>query len=97
MLDDKNVPYFGYSEERSEWKEIFIHPRDAFGVLIQIAEFEPNDYLDASVKLPEGKKWSIKKNKTGAVIDFAHPGGGKVQIELTDAEISALGNDLNHI
>lgn len=97
MLDDKNVPYFGYNEERSDWKEIFIHPKDAFGVLIQIAEFDPDGYLDASVKLPKGKKWSVKKNKEGAAIDFAHPGGGKVRIELTQAEIDALRSDLNNL
>ncbi|MFC1886208.1 VOC family protein [Thermodesulfobacteriota bacterium] len=94
-LDDINVPYFGYSEERSDWKELFIHPKDAFGVLIQIAEFDPEVYLDASVKFPKEEKWSVQKNNTGAAVDFAHPGGGKVRIELTRAEIDLLIQDLS--
>jgi len=97
MLEDRDVPYFGYNEDRSDWKELFIHPRDAFGVLIQIAEFEPDDYLDESMKFPEGKKWSIKKNEKGAVFDFAHPGGGKVQIELTKEEIKKLKSDIHNL
>ncbi|MBW2196957.1 MAG: hypothetical protein JRF58_03670 [Deltaproteobacteria bacterium] len=44
-LEDHNIPYFGYNEYADFWKEIFIHPKDAFGVLIQIAEFDPDDWL----------------------------------------------------
>ena len=94
MLDEKGIPYFGYDTARSDWKELFIHPRDAFGVLVQIAEFEPNDYLDASVKLTRGRKWSVAKTGNGAAIDFPHPGGGKVRVELTRAEMAELIRDL---
>ena len=94
MLDEKKIPYFGYNEERSDWKELFIHPKDAFGILIQIAEFEPNDYLDRSVKFPEGRKWAIEKNEDGAVIDFAHPGGGKVQIKFSKEDLKKLSGEL---
>lgn len=40
VLEENGIPYFGYNAYGdSYWKELFIHPRDAFGVLIQIAEF----------------------------------------------------------
>jgi methylmalonyl-CoA/ethylmalonyl-CoA epimerase len=97
MLDEKQIPYFGYNDERSDWKEVFIHPKDAFGVLIQIAEFEPNDYIGSSEKLPEGQKWSVTENEKGAAVDFAHPGGGKVRVELTRAEIDQLIRDLERL
>jgi methylmalonyl-CoA/ethylmalonyl-CoA epimerase len=44
FLEKNGIPYFGDNEyPTSYWKEIFIHPRHAFGVLIQIAEFHPEN------------------------------------------------------
>jgi methylmalonyl-CoA/ethylmalonyl-CoA epimerase len=93
-LKDNNIPYFGYNEHGDFWKEIFIHPEDAFGVLIQIAEFTPDDWLDKSVIFPKGQKWSVEKKENSYNLSFAHPGGGKVKIELTRAEVKRLINDL---
>ena len=94
ILKSKNIPYFGYNEYGDIWKEIFIHPKDAFGVLIQIAEFNPNDWLNPSIVLPKGKKWEVKKKENGCRLSFAHPGGGKVHIQLTNAEVKQLINEL---
>ena len=93
-LEDNDIPYFGFKEYGEFWKELFIHPRDAFGVLIQIAEFNPDDWLDESVKFPRGKKWSVKKGEKGCTLTFAHPGGGKVKLGLTHGEINDLISDL---
>ncbi|MBW2623497.1 MAG: VOC family protein, partial [Deltaproteobacteria bacterium] len=30
-LEEKGVPYFGFQEISDKWKELFIHPKDAFG------------------------------------------------------------------
>ncbi len=38
FLEENNIPYFGYRNLFDSWKEIFIHPKDMFGVLLQIAE-----------------------------------------------------------
>jgi methylmalonyl-CoA/ethylmalonyl-CoA epimerase len=95
ILEDNNIPYFGFNELGDIWKEIFVHPRDAFGVLIQIAEFNPDDWLDESVKLPKGQKWSVKRNGKGCILNFSHPGGGKVRLELTKEEIDTLIKDLH--
>ena len=90
-LEAEGIPYFGYNEYPSgTWKEIFIHPRHAFGVLIQIAEFYADDWLADCVKFPAGTKWQVEKTGTGATLIFAHPGGGKVPLELDRGELTQL-------
>jgi len=93
-LEDHGIPYFGYNEYADFWKEIFIHPKDAFGVLIQIAEFDPDDWLDKSAVLPKGQKWALGEHKDGCTLSFAHPGGGKVKLKLTKKEIERLIREL---
>lgn len=96
-LEDHNIPYFGYNEYGDFWKEIFIHPKDAFGVLIQIAEFNPDDWLDKSLVFPKGQKWAVVKNNEGCTLNFAHPGGGKVNLKLNRSEIKNLISDLEKL
>ncbi|MCP4137879.1 MAG: hypothetical protein GY754_43355 [bacterium] len=93
-LDENNVPYFGYSDYSSNWKELFIHPRDAFGVLIQIAEFHPDEWITQEVKMPPGKRCRVREDQKGCVVDFAHPGGGTVSLDLTKEETRQLIKDL---
>ncbi|MBW2103930.1 MAG: VOC family protein [Deltaproteobacteria bacterium] len=93
-LDSRDIPYFGYNEIGDFWKEIFIHPRHAFGVLIQVAEFRPDDWLGASVKMPEGKKWTVEKDEEGCTLTMAHPGGGTVRVRLSREEAVELGKEL---
>ena len=98
LLEKNNIPYFGYEETDDGWKELFIHPKDAFGVLIQIAEMaDPNIYLSDSVRPNPEKTWSVKKTDTGAVISFAHPGGGMVDIEMPADDIKDLAEALKNI
>ena len=40
------VRTFDYSESLPGWKEFFIHPKHAFGTLIQFAEFNPLDWVN---------------------------------------------------
>lgn len=94
-LKKHGIPYFGDNEYRdSYWKEIFIHPKHAFGVLIQIAEFEADDWLSDSVKLTGNGKWRIEKNGQGVRLSFSHPGGGSVGLSLTKEEIKDLISEL---
>ena len=45
-LEAHDVPYFGYAELGDAWKELYIHPKDAFGILIQVAQMsDPDEYL----------------------------------------------------
>ena len=95
LLDERNVPYFGYYEyEGGGWKELFIHPDDAFGVLIQIAEFDPDAFIADRLKVPEGKRWAVARTERGVALTFTHPGGGTVDLDLSDGEAQALIRDL---
>jgi methylmalonyl-CoA/ethylmalonyl-CoA epimerase len=95
VLEQNGIPYFGYNGYIDAcWKELFIHPRYAFGVLIQIAEFHAPDWLSDEVKLPKGKRWEIEKKNDGISLNFAHPGGGQVRLELTQDEVNTLIVDL---
>ena len=95
FLDRNGIPYFGYHEYGPVWKELFIHPKHAFGVLIQIAEFNADDWIAPSVRMPQGKKFEIKPEEGGCTILFSHPGGGRVAISLNRAEMMELKNKLN--
>ncbi|MBW1840653.1 MAG: VOC family protein [Deltaproteobacteria bacterium] len=93
-LEDNNIPYFGFNADDPLWKELFIHPQDAFGVLIQIAEFNPYDWLKKSEKLSKGHKWMIEKQETGCTISLSTSGKRKVKLDLTTSEIKKLISDL---
>jgi methylmalonyl-CoA/ethylmalonyl-CoA epimerase len=96
-LEEQGIPYFGYNEYPGGiWNEIFIHPRNAFGVLIQIAEFKAADWLSEKVNLPDGKRWQVEKTGTGATLIFSHPGGGRVSLDLDRGEIKKLVASLEH-
>lgn len=97
ILDSRGIPYFGYKAYGNNWKELFIHPRDAFGVLIQIAEFNADDWLSQAVKMPGEKKFEVTPDDAGCTLSIAHPGGGMVKISLTHDEIKKLRSDLNII
>jgi methylmalonyl-CoA/ethylmalonyl-CoA epimerase len=90
-LKEHSIPFFGHNEYPGNiWKEIFIHPRHAFGVLLQIAEFRADDWISESVKFPAGKKWELARTDNGVRVTFAHPGGGKFSTELERADIKQL-------
>jgi methylmalonyl-CoA/ethylmalonyl-CoA epimerase len=93
-LEEKGVPYFGYREASDNWKELFIHPRDAFGILIQVAEMNSDDWLADAVKFPPDQRWEIEKTGDGANLILAHPGGGKARFPFSREEIQNLINDL---
>ena len=93
-LERCEVPYFGFSEADPTWKELFIHPRDAYGVLIQVAAFDPEAFLAPEARLGTEKRWALAATSRGCRLTLAHPGGGRVALELTPNEIEALIADL---
>ena len=93
-LEEKGVPYFGFRDTSDNWKELFIHPRDAFGILIQVAEMDPDDWLSDAVKFPPGQRWDIEKTEGGVNLTLAHPGGGKACLSYSREEIKDLIKDL---
>jgi len=96
-LEENGIAHFGFMEYGDFWKEVFIHPGDAFGVLIQIAEFHPDDWLNESLRFQNGEKWEVHKIEDGCILDIANPGGGKIRIELNGDEIRKLVNDLDQV
>jgi methylmalonyl-CoA/ethylmalonyl-CoA epimerase len=46
-LEDNRIPTFGLAEPFPGWKEMYIHPKHAFGTLIQFAEFKPLEWINA--------------------------------------------------
>lgn len=95
FLEEEEIPYFGRADMGDIWKELFIHPRDAFGVLIQVAEFHPDDWLGDSEKMPPGQRFSVARNDDGCTVTVAHPGGGKVSIPLTASEARRLADEIS--
>lgn len=97
-LDAAGIPYFGNNEyEDAYWKELFIHPRHAFGVLIQIAEFEADEWLAPEVTMPRDKRWELTRTDTGCILKMAHPGGGTVEKHLDREEIDDLIRELSAV
>jgi methylmalonyl-CoA/ethylmalonyl-CoA epimerase len=97
ILEKNEIPFFGFQNYGDRWKELFIHPKHAFGVLLQIAEFKPTDWLDPSWIMPEGVKWSVSKENKEYFLSIAHPGGGKARLELNREEIKRLIQDLKKL
>lgn len=92
FLEEEEIPYFGRADLGEMWKELFIHPRDAFGVLIQVAQFHPDDWLADSEKMPPGRRFSVVKSDGGCALTLAHPGGGKASIALSAVEARGLAD-----
>lgn len=61
-LADSEVETFGFSESIPGWKEMFIHPKNAFGTLIQFAEFNPLDWINKGY-IPESYREFMKPDQ----------------------------------
>lgn len=94
FLEKENIPYFGFNDMSENWKELFIHPSVAFGVLIQLSEFNPHEWINESETTYLNKKWEIKERDNSAVLSLLHPGGGKVDAEFSGDELDILIDEL---
>jgi methylmalonyl-CoA/ethylmalonyl-CoA epimerase len=93
-LEDNDIPYFGFMEGPEVWSELYIHPRDAFGVLIQIMQLGPQYHTVEPVKRAEGKRVKITPADDGCEMSFHHPGGVEVTLSLTREEAAEMTKDL---
>lgn len=66
-------------------------------MLIQIAEFRPDEWLSPDVRMAPGKKWEVIPTSLDIELKVAHPGGGKMSISLTKKEAANLMNDLRRV
>ncbi len=97
LLEKEGVPFFDFHDYGDTWKELFIHPRDAFGVLIQIAEFRPDDWIAKELKLPPEKPFKLSREKKTVVLKMTHDGGGIATSRLSREEAARLRDELNVI
>ncbi len=93
-LEEKGIPYFGFTEYPELWSELFIHPRDAFGVLIQIFQAGPEYHTVEPVKRAQGKRWKIKPDGDGYELSLHHPGGTELKLSMSREEIRDMAKDL---
>lgn len=77
VVAEHAIPYFRFKHDDPFWMELFIHHRDAFGVLIQITEFNADDFLASSETLASGRKWAFSATDRGCRLTAAHTGGAK--------------------
>jgi len=63
ILQEKGIPTFGYAEPFPGWKEMYIHPKNAFGTLIQFAEFNPLDWIDPGYIPPSYQEFALAPNQ----------------------------------
>ena len=68
MLEEKGIKTFGYSEALPGWKEFYIHPKEAFGTLIQFAEFNPLDWINPGC-IPQSYREFVPEQQVGTAED----------------------------
>jgi methylmalonyl-CoA epimerase len=68
MLEGKGIKTFGYSEALPGWKEFYIHPKEAFGTLIQFAEFDPLNWINPGYVPPSYREF-VSEQQVGAEDD----------------------------
>jgi methylmalonyl-CoA/ethylmalonyl-CoA epimerase len=93
QLEENNIPYFGFNENEI-WSELFIHPKDAFGALIQIEQPGQDYHLVEPVKRPEGKRVKVKPLEDGCELRIHHPGGVELKLKLNKEEMRDLAKEL---
>lgn len=75
-LEARGVPTFGYNDDDANWKHFYVHPKNAFGVLLQFAEFEPKAWGQPEPELPVTEAGPLE---VGRVDDDGAP-----TVELSD-------------
>jgi methylmalonyl-CoA/ethylmalonyl-CoA epimerase len=78
ILEERGIPTFGFSEDIPGWKELFIHPREAFGTLIQFAEFNPLDWINPGYIPPSYREFTPPQ--------VNRPKGEKVEVCTVETE-----------
>jgi methylmalonyl-CoA/ethylmalonyl-CoA epimerase len=77
-LESRSVPTFGYSDSDSNWKYFYVHPKHAFGVLLQFSEFEPKAWV------PKDSNYGLAATETNPVEVRRIEEDGTPAIELSD-------------
>jgi hypothetical protein len=59
-----------------------------------VAAFDPDAFLGPEARLGPEKRWALVATRDGCRLLMAHPGGGKVALDLSPEEIDVLIADL---
>ena len=81
----RGIEPVGVDLSNDAWKEAFLHPRDAYGVVIQVAEQSATPELAPPADLPEPGPASAFETVEHRVNDLS--GATKLFTELLDAEL----------
>ncbi len=92
ILEERGIPTFGLVEAYPGWTEMYIHPRHAFGTLIQFAEFRPLDWVNPGYIPPSYREFAPPQKvasgeKEVEVKKVATEEGPKVEIRKGDGII----------
>jgi len=86
-LEEKGIPTFGLGEPFPGWKEMYIHPKHAFGTLIQFAEFNPLDWISQGYIPAAYKEFAPKEAQANEEIKVLKGGTeGEFEIEIRQGE-----------
>jgi hypothetical protein len=89
----KGIPTFGYNSFPN-WKEFFVHPRDAFGTLLQFVEFEPLDWINPGYVPKAYEEFRPRDNPDDSekqtITVRPVEGGGGSAVELTDGSATMV-------
>ena len=92
---DSGIEPVGVDMSRADWKEAFLHPRDAYGIVVQLAEQSASPHLAPPAELPEPGPSSAFEQVEHEVTDIS--GATKLFTELLDAElVAAPGHEDHH-
>ncbi len=109
ILEERGIETFGHGEPFPLWKEMYVHPRNALGTLIQFAEFDPlawinpgyipASYKEFTVAPPEaaGKEpWEVRKVKgpEGPLVEIRQ---GERVLRLSQERLADLIQDLKNL
>jgi len=78
ILEERGIPTFGHGEPFPAWKEMYIHPKDAFGTLIQFAEFNPLDWIQPGYIPPSYREFAPSQE--------IGQGEGRVEVRRVETE-----------
>ena len=102
FLQDRGVPTFGLAETFPNWKELYIHPKHAFGTLIQFAEFNPLDwinpgYIPASYREFASSQEKELEERPLQVRRVDGEEGGQLEIRMGKEKIRLPESQLNEL
>ncbi len=108
-LEEKGISTFGYAEPFPGWKELYIHPKNAFGTLIQFAEFHPLDWINPGYIPPSYREFAspaqgepmaepaeVRKVKSGSGVEIEIRQGGQA-VRIPEARVEELMQALSDV